>query len=1481
MEDISRLQRRSAVSSSPFLSSHPPSVPSSVDTKPTNLVSSTVSLSSDYARTTLSSPTLSKLMLASSHAALANSSVSLASTPPAPTRTGGRVSGIVSGFDVQVAASSAEPHQSPSLRRIASTTAKGSSIKTPLRASTTNSISHAATDDHTVCGAIPNIDSKPLSGQSKMEQLAYDVSKANIKQTELELGVIQSPTASIEKNPFLLANRPKTLTTPSMSTMTGSYAAAGQLKQASSMGSGGVPAVNTKLSVSSPTTLSNGKSNMAHTPSSPITLKENRFTGVKNHSANSKELAVKSASLVKNDPQVIETRPAVIAQKLNTAEQFKSTQSSSEDNEEPESYASVSTLAKRFSADGSKPPTVPAIIPLAIAGQSRLHKLNTPSTQSKNLLSSAITTHKTATTEAPTARVVQELKPTLRIDTLVVTDETSPTTNQPKKSLYEIVKDFNTEPDQETVLFVSNASKATTPIAALHSTSPTVSGNSVRSMFSSANQLSTTSVTGSNEKTCSATVVRKNIPRNPAFLVGKETVRKLSSSKMDFKSAKTVYPTATEISKSCHSVDDGVEDDAKKCKADDNLQTSLVAAQKTAKFSSSQSKKNDLFTPFGKRSDSGAAFSSVLESNQDGAQESKCIKSVSHSSLYGSCNSNTSSVKPSYTPYGSDRAPISRSTSSISMLSFCSQDTDPRLESMFAKIQSRLKAVELNAVTNTHTTQQHHVVSPIESHFAKQSLLSLDSIPESFDTSNQYQVHDTQDDDGTTTPTISTRHLQNLTVEIPSQSIVDNSVYNASQNTVDMDSDNELELNDMKYCPPEQTHQHSFNTTLAKPSSFSRSHDSNSSLLEMPKIEIGSMFDDDSWLSGLVNTPLNNTLFSSAPTSATSDVAIESVDGNTTPVNSSTMSFKPKIVVNDDATRHQKNKELNASFSDSEILKTPLKTFQTVRDIQSPDLDTDDIIDSYLATEEVAEETLSPENVASFFPSKATSLHTADSIPVNPPIVVVPTNRKSSVIPRHVEPFFQTNVQANTKCQGKSKSVSFGVSWKGELETHWNIPPQDSSIDLNHGASGILLLKVEKLCNVGMNIDDERVVDIEFSHDKESITSPPLILESGETCVSAAWEDRMSLMANKPIEITVRVRKVEQDTGLTRSLSSRAFLSSTVKAAPARFFSKLAGLRTSLREPIGDMQQDMLQRRQSSPGFSSRESGSYSSLSSLKSSSSKSELCGFSGNGVFGKGNAVSQVAMGRCTISNPLEWSNTFSCSIADEHIPVYSIPSSVPQNNENHSFDNACIATIQLRVAFIPLEACAEPGLLPENLLEVESGIHTRMLYSKIWKEGYLHQEGGDLQRWKRRYFKLIGDRLVGYNEFSREQSVTIKLSQLEAVRFCSGQYDTTVGVSPYVDDRIWTSSPIEHETGYNGTSVYDQQSLTDHYSDPDSPYVFALQFRDGRTIAFRIDVSNEQMRQMNGNDIESMRNDWMDAIEASHHFLTEHPVPSWLKN
>lgn len=86
-----------------------------------------------------------------------------------------------------------------------------------------------------------------------------------------------------------------------------------------------------------------------------------------------------------------------------------------------------------------------------------------------------------------------------------------------------------------------------------------------------------------------------------------------------------------------------------------------------------------------------------------------------------------------------------------------------------------------------------------------------------------------------------------------------------------------------------------------------------------------------------------------------------------------------------------------------------------------------------------------------------------------------------------------------------------------------------------------------------------------------------------------------------------------------------------------------------------------------------------------------------------------------------------------------------------------------IQLSMIHIPNLSEIEQKLVPNDLQDAKDWLRSRAWHRTIWKEGYLSQQGGDVQYWRRRFYKITGTKMEAFHEFSMEYRVTIDLNQM----------------------------------------------------------------------------------------------------------------------
>ncbi|KAM9887376.1 hypothetical protein OXX79_013688 [Metschnikowia pulcherrima] len=72
----------------------------------------------------------------------------------------------------------------------------------------------------------------------------------------------------------------------------------------------------------------------------------------------------------------------------------------------------------------------------------------------------------------------------------------------------------------------------------------------------------------------------------------------------------------------------------------------------------------------------------------------------------------------------------------------------------------------------------------------------------------------------------------------------------------------------------------------------------------------------------------------------------------------------------------------------------------------------------------------------------------------------------------------------------------------------------------------------------------------------------------------------------------------------------------------------------------------------------------------------------------------------------------------------------------------------------------------ILPTSIKSAYESLDDLKSERSLALEGYLHQEGGDCETWKRRWFKLHGTSLIAHSEFSHKTRARINLAKVAEV-------------------------------------------------------------------------------------------------------------------
>lgn len=124
--------------------------------------------------------------------------------------------------------------------------------------------------------------------------------------------------------------------------------------------------------------------------------------------------------------------------------------------------------------------------------------------------------------------------------------------------------------------------------------------------------------------------------------------------------------------------------------------------------------------------------------------------------------------------------------------------------------------------------------------------------------------------------------------------------------------------------------------------------------------------------------------------------------------------------------------------------------------------------------------------------------------------------------------------------------------------------------------------------------------------------------------------------------------------------------------------------------------------------------------------------------------------------------------------------------------------IASVQITFMYIPRVTMASP--LPTSIKNAVKEFNLVQSYRSIKLDGYLSQEGGDCSYWRRRWFELRNDTLIGHTEDSHKVRNILNLKNVRKIQdvatMNSAEKSELYGVVTY-EDRSFSMTFIDGET------------------------------------------------------------------------------------
>ncbi|KAJ3295684.1 Bud site selection protein bud4 [Borealophlyctis nickersoniae] len=427
----------------------------------------------------------------------------------------------------------------------------------------------------------------------------------------------------------------------------------------------------------------------------------------------------------------------------------------------------------------------------------------------------------------------------------------------------------------------------------------------------------------------------------------------------------------------------------------------------------------------------------------------------------------------------------------------------------------------------------------------------------------------------------------------------------------------------------------------------------------------------------------------------------------------------------------------------------------------------------------------------------------------------------------------------------KKKTVRFGRAWKGELETRHVVAEDNDFRSVKPEAGGLLVMRISQLYDSKVIVDADTSVDLVLAQGETQYPCGRHAVPPNQSSVQLDVDCAIFLQPSTPIDITLIFRQPKSLATSPPSPAKRPSssspshtpLKSRLMSAPARMLGSLTRKRGAHMAAI----------------MAIAEEEEWETSGPAVPSPSDAEP------GVLKRGErwelkpGSMLIAQGR--IQEADSWAREATASIIGRACEMKVT------NVSEGSRVNCELGKISCQAMYVPSTPDADQSLLPHTLEECEQAVHAREWNETLWKVGYLWQEGGDLKDWRRRYFRFVGGKMHAYHGETREHRITIDLSGLEQVH-ASELHRSISRASSYSS---FPSSPRSLSPSRPSQPSDERASVVRPPEDPEE-CEFALEFKDGRGIAFR--VENGRLE----------RDEWAKAIAETLDKLPDYDVPGW---
>jgi hypothetical protein len=201
------------------------------------------------------------------------------------------------------------------------------------------------------------------------------------------------------------------------------------------------------------------------------------------------------------------------------------------------------------------------------------------------------------------------------------------------------------------------------------------------------------------------------------------------------------------------------------------------------------------------------------------------------------------------------------------------------------------------------------------------------------------------------------------------------------------------------------------------------------------------------------------------------------------------------------------------------------------------------------------------------------------------------------------------------------------------------------------------------------------------------------------------WECGIPIVEDLPLHFTINIRDVidpdRNSVGIKRSQSMK-HMKNTFRNLKDKMFSR-----------------ESMYQLDHQPGM--KHSDSVSSFNSISSLGFQVEQ--------NAPANGKVTLRIGQFTVCDARDWSNSFSAGVETCSIKLYQ---SDWDQSKKKLFSKptpmALLAELHFQAIFLPAQKAYGVDLLPRTLTEYRNHLSNVALHQRVWKEGFLHQKGGD---------------------------------------------------------------------------------------------------------------------------------------------------------